>query len=156
MEFEAPSQNYLQLFKCCHFQLAPMVHPVVPQLDTVPVFPGPAYKARLEPNLISMDDDKSIANIFCLGAFANRNSGIVYHNLTGLFPYVSFDSSVIFLVVYHYEVNAILITPVAGLDNMSMFNAYKTQFDKLMAKGFKPKLIIMDNQATRHIKKFHT
>jgi hypothetical protein len=39
---------------------------------------------------------------------------------------------------------------------MSVFNAYKTQFDELTAKGFKPKLNIMDNQATQHIKKYLT
>ncbi len=39
---------------------------------------------------------------------------------------------------------------------MSMFNAYKTQFDELTAKGFKPKLNIMDNQAKHHIKKYLT
>jgi hypothetical protein len=103
-----------------------------------------------------MDDDESIANIFCFGAFANKNSGIVYHDLTGSFPFVSFNSSVCFVVLYHYESNAILITPVLGLDNMSMFNAYKTQFDELTAKGFKPKLNIMDNQATQHIENYLT
>ncbi len=70
-----------------------------------------------------MDGDKSIANIFCFGALANRNSGIIYHDLTGLFLFVSFDGSVCFFVLYHYELNAILITPIAGFDNMSMFNA---------------------------------
>ncbi len=95
-----------------------------------------------------MDDDELIASIFCFEAFANRNSGIVYHDLTGLFPCVTFDGSVCFFVLYHYELNAILITPIAGLDNMSMFNTYKTQFDELTAIGFKPKLNVRENQAT--------
>ncbi len=103
-----------------------------------------------------MDDDKSIANMFCFGAFANKNRGIIYHNLTRLFPFVSFDGSVCFFVLYHYKSNTILITPISGLDDMSMFNAYKTQFDELTAKGFKPTLNIMGNQAMRHIKKFLT
>jgi hypothetical protein len=37
---------------------------------------------------------------------------------------------------------------------MSTFIAYKTYFKELTAKGFKPKLNIMDNQATKHIKEF--
>jgi hypothetical protein len=49
-----------------------MVPLVIPQLDAVPVFPGPAYEARLEPNLIAMDDDKLITNNFCIGAFAKK------------------------------------------------------------------------------------
>jgi hypothetical protein len=135
---------------------ATMVPPVLPLVDTIPVYPGPAYRAQIEPNLIAMNDDGLIANIFCFGAFADKNSGIVHQDLTGSFPFVSLNGSVCFVVLYHYESNAILITPILGLDNMSMFNAYKTQLDELTVKGFKPKLNIMDNQATRHIKKYLT
>ena len=39
---------------------------------------------------------------------------------------------------------------------MTIFEAYKKTFDKLTAKGLKVKLNIMDNQATKHIKKFLT
>ncbi len=71
--------------------MAPLVLPLV---DTVPVYPCPAYRAWLEPNLIAMDDDNLIANIFCFGAFADKNCSIVYHNLTGLFLFMSFEGSV--------------------------------------------------------------
>ncbi len=71
-----------------------MVPPVLPQMDVAPVFSGPAYKACLEPNLIAMDDDELIAYMFCFGAFTNKNSSVIYHDLTGLFPFVSFDGSV--------------------------------------------------------------
>ncbi len=43
-----------------------------------------------------------------------------------------------------------------GLDDVSIFNAYKITFGSLTAKGFKPKLNIMDNQAKKYIKKFLT
>jgi hypothetical protein len=62
----------------------------------------------------------------------------------------------VFFVMYHYETNAILATPVAGLDDKSIFKAYKMQFDNLTSKGHKPKIDIMDNQATKHIKAFLT
>ncbi len=109
------------------------------------------------PHLIGVEDeDESIANVFCFGAFADKNKGILYHDLTGSFPYMSLDGSVCFFVLYHYKSNCILKTPIAGLDNISIFNAYKKQFEDLAAKGFKPKLNVMDNQATKHIKKFLT
>jgi hypothetical protein len=98
----------------------------------------------------------TIANVFCYGAFADKRSGVVYNDLTGNFPFVSFDGSVCFLVVYHYEANAILAGPIAGLDDKSIFNAYKKTFDELMGKGFKPKLNVMDNQATQYIRTFLT
>ncbi len=58
--------------------------------------------------------------------------------------------------MYYYESNAIMAMPIAGLDDQSIFNAYKANFDELAQKGFKPKLNIMDNQAMKHIKQFLT
>jgi hypothetical protein len=108
----------------------------------------------MEPHLIiSEDNEESIANIFAFGAFADKNNGIVYHDLTGSFPFMSLDGSVCFFVLYHYESNCILPAPILGLDDVSIFNVYKMQFE-LAAKGFTPKLNVMDNQATKHIKNF--
>jgi hypothetical protein len=129
---------------------------VLPLFNEGPVYPGPAYGATTGPNLIGNDDNKSIANIFCFGAFADKNIGIVYHNLKGSFPFMSYDASVCFFILYHYESNSILVTTIAGLNDVSIFNAYKQQFELLTSKGFKPKLNIMDNQATKHIKMFLT
>ncbi len=109
-----------------------------------------------QPNLIGNIEDKSVANMFCFGEFADKNSGIVYYDLTGSFPFMSLDGSICFLVLYHYESNCILGTPIAGLDDKSIFEAYKLRFEELKSKGFKPKLNRMDNQATKHIKKFLT
>ncbi len=108
------------------------------------------------PNVIGNNCNESIANVFCFGAFADRQSGVVYNDLMGNFPFVSFDGSVCFFVMYHYEAHAIMATPIARLDDQSIFNAYKANFNELAQKGFKPKLNIMDNQATKHIKQFLT
>jgi len=59
-------------------------------------------------------------------------------------------------VLYHYKTNAILATPITNLDDKSMFEAYKANFEMLEAKGYKPKVNVMDNQATKYIKKFLT
>ncbi len=117
--------------------------------------PRPVHTTNL-PNLIGDDSNESIANVFCFGAFTVKNSGIVYHDLTGSFPFMSYNGSICFFILYHYESNAILGIPIAGLDNISIFEAYKNQFENLVAKGFKPKLNVMDNQAMKHIKKFLT
>ncbi len=58
--------------------------------------------------------------------------------------------------MYHYKTKAILGTPVAGLDDKSIFKAYKMQFHNLTSKGYKPKINIMDDQATKHTKAFLT
>jgi hypothetical protein len=108
------------------------------------------------PHLIGSDDDESIANIFCFGAFADKNSGIVYHELTGLFPFMSYNGSVCFFILNHYKSNSILATPISGLNKICIFNAYKKEFEMLVSKRFKSQLNIMDNQATKHIKAFLT
>jgi hypothetical protein len=96
-----------------------------------------APPALHQPNLIVDDKiDKSIANVFAFGAFANKNSGIVYHDLTGSFSFMSLNKSVCFFVWYHYKSNSILATPLKGLDDVSIFNTYKTHFDNLTSKGF--------------------
>jgi hypothetical protein len=82
--------------------------------------PRPLHATNL-PNLIEEDDNESIANVFCFGAFSKKNSGIVYHDLTGSFPFMSCDGSICFFILYHYESNAILGTQIAGLDNISIF-----------------------------------
>jgi hypothetical protein len=58
--------------------------------------------------------------------------------------------------MYHYESNAILATPITGLDDVSIFNAYKLNFDELKQKRYKPRLHVRDNQTTKHIKQFLT
>jgi hypothetical protein len=130
--------------------------PQVDQMEVPKVLikgqPRPLHATNL-PNLSGEDDNESIAKVFCFGAFADKNSGIVYHNLTGSFPFMSYDGSICFFILYHYESNALLGTPIAGLDNISIFEAYKKQFENLAEKGFKPKLNVMDNQAMKHIKK---
>ena len=61
-----------------------------------------------------------------------------------------------FIVLYHYETNSILATPITNLDDKSIFEAYKANFEMLEAKGYKSKVNVMDNQATKCIKKFLT
>jgi hypothetical protein len=94
--------------------------------------------------------------LFCFGAFADKISGVVYNDLTGNFPFVSIDGSVCFFVMYHYKTNAILVKPISNLDNRSIFEAYKELFKTLEAKGYKPKMNVMDNQATNFFKQFLT
>ena len=76
----------------------------------------------------------------------------MYNDLTVAFPFMLLDGCVCYCVLYHYKLNAILVTPISGIDDVSIFDAYKKQFDVLTAKGLKPKINIMDNQATKHIK----
>ncbi len=132
----------------------PSVPAPVPQVVPPPLplfveplpYSRPAYGTRMDVNLIP--DNKLIANVFCFGAFANKINGVVYNDLTGNFSFMSIDGSVCFFVLYHYETNTILVKPIANVGNRSIFEAYKEVFETLEAKGYKPKMNFMDNQAT--------
>ena len=65
------------------------------------------------PHLIQELNNNSIANLFCFGAFMDKLSGVVYSKQHVLF------------VMYHYETNSIVITPIAGLDSEHILEAYK-------------------------------
>jgi hypothetical protein len=127
---------------------------LLPLFDNVPAYPGPVYQATTGPNIIM--DDESIANVFCFSAFTNKTTGVMYNDLTGNFPFMSLDENICFFVLYHYKTNAILATPIANLDNKSIFEAYKAHFEMLEAKGNTPKVNGMDNQAKKYIKLFLT
>ena len=132
-------------------QAAP--HPLPLFVEPIP-YGRPAYNAHRYINYIP--DDESIANVFCFGAFTNKVSGVVYNDLTGNFPFMSIDGSACFSVLYHCKTNAILVKPIVNVDDCSIFAAYKEMFEFLEAKGYKPKMNVIDNQATRYIKKFLT
>jgi hypothetical protein len=105
-------------------------------------------------NIIDNDNDQTIANVFCFGAFADKIFSVVYNDWTSKFPYISLDGNVCFFVMYHYKTNAILATSIPGLDSASILVAYKENFECLESKGYKPKLKVMDNQATKVIKAY--
>ncbi len=119
--------------------------------------PGPGYIPGCAiPAVIADNCNEMVANVFCFGTFADKHSGVLYSNLTGNFLFMSYDGSVCYLVLYHYKSNAIMAMPITGLDDVCIFNAHKLNFNELKSKGYKPILNVMDNQATKHIKKFLT
>ena len=68
-----------------------------PPMQAVPIqmLQIPVMQDTTMPNLIGDDeDDASIANVFCFGAFAEKQSGVMYNDLTGSFPFMSLDGSV--------------------------------------------------------------
>ena len=81
------------------------------------------------PLVIVEDDDSSVGNIFCFAAFADKRTGVLYNDLTGSFPNMSLEGNVCYLIVYHYESNAILGLPISGFDDNTVFAAYKTHLN---------------------------
>jgi hypothetical protein len=83
-----------------------------------------------------------------------KHTDTLYNDLTGSFPFMSLYGNVGYLIVYHYETNEIFALPLANLEKTMIFEGYKQQFEFIASKGHKIKLNIMDNQASRQIKRF--
>ncbi len=108
------------------------------------------------PALIMDFEDESITNIICFGAFDIKNTGVLYDDCTGFFPFVSLDRNVCFFVMYHYKTNTIFATPSPGLGLKNILDAYTNNFEYLVSKGYTPRIKIMDNQATKAIQSYLT
>ncbi len=98
----------------------------------------------------------SVANVFIFAAFADKQTELLYTDLTGTFPFTSLERNVCFLMVYHYESNAILALPMANFTDETILTVYKQQFELLELWGHKFWLNVMDNQASKVIKKYLT
>ena len=55
---------------------------IVPPIVIATLIPQEQHQQH---NLIPDDCDESIANVFCFGVFADKNSGVVYNDMTGNF-----------------------------------------------------------------------
>ncbi len=117
----------------------------------------PLIPFALIPNVIEDDmDNQTDANLFSFAMFADKHTGMLYNDLTGTFPFMSLEGNVCFLVVYHYESNDILALPISGFSNNIIFQAYKQIYEMIESKGSVIRFNIMDNQASKVIKKFLT
>jgi hypothetical protein len=74
--------------------------------------------------------------------------------LLGFFPLMSLEGNICFFVVYHYKTNTILALPIKGFSDKIIFATDQQQYNMLEAKGYKIRLNVMDNQATKFIRKF--
>ena len=110
---------------------APSIHTdampgLIPNDDNDSSGPRPAF--------IDDIDNESIASVYCFGAFADKNTGVIYNDCTGNFPFMSLDGNGCFFVMYHYETNAIFATPIPGLNSDSILAAYRKNFEYLHQK----------------------
>jgi hypothetical protein len=83
----------------------------------------PFVQPSKNPKVIESNDD-STANVFIFAAFVDKRTGILYSDLTGTFPFMSFEGNVCFLVVHHYESNAILVLPVVNFSDNTILATY--------------------------------
>ncbi len=62
--------------------------------------------------------------MFIFAAFADKQTWTLYSDFTGSFPFMSLEGNVCFLVVYHYETNAIMAVPLPNFMDDAILKAY--------------------------------
>jgi len=83
-------------------------------------------------------------------------TGQTYMDLTGKFVAASSSGNNYILIIYDYDSNAIIAVPLKNCKTKSILTAYKTGHARLCARGLRPKLQRLDNEASRALQEFLT
>ena len=93
-------------------------------------------------------------HLFAASYVVNNKDGPLYYDLTGNFPLQSLDGMTTILVIYDWTSNATLAPPIIDVKVETLVSKFKTQVEYLAKRGFKPKYNIIDNVASKAIKKY--
>jgi hypothetical protein len=85
---------------------------------------------------------------------ATIDAGQIYTDQTGRFPAVSSKGNKYIMVLYDYDSNAILAQPIKNRTAPELLKAFKFMEQELVAKGLKPKLMKLDNEASKLLKDY--
>jgi hypothetical protein len=80
------------------------------------------------------------------------DQGQIYTDLTGNFPVRSSKGNNVLMACYSYDANYIRPIAMKSKSGAEWVRAFGIVFDEMTAKGFKPKLQKMDNEASAALK----
>jgi hypothetical protein len=84
------------------------------------------------------------------------DQGQLYTDLTGKFPVRSSKGNWYVMVCYVFDCNYVKVLPMKSRSASEWVKAYDLIHQELTAKGFKPKLQTLDNEASMALKNFFT
>jgi hypothetical protein len=93
----------------------------------------------------------SAHDMFCFMAFADLQTRTMHTNHTSAFPVQSFRNMQYVFVAYIYDLNAILVCAMPSKTNGAMIADFTDILANLHARGYVPKLSIMDNKCSKAI-----
>jgi hypothetical protein len=76
---------------------------------------------------------------------ATIDAGQIYTDQTGRFPVVSSKGNKYIIILYDYDINAILAQPIKDRTAPELLKAFQVMEQELTARGLKPKLVKLDN-----------
>ena len=77
-----------------------------------------------------------------------------FTDLSGEFPVTSISGHKYVMVFYHYDLNWIIFRPMKNIIDIEAMRVYKYMYDYLKSRNCKPKLNIMDNEASTAVKRY--
>jgi hypothetical protein len=98
------------------------------------------------------DQDHSIKTQYIYAA--TIDAGQIYTDQTGRFPVVSSKGNKYIMVLYDYDSNAILAQPIKDRTAPELLKAFQFMEQELVARGLKPKLVKLDNEASKLLKNY--
>jgi hypothetical protein len=96
--------------------------------------------------------DHSIKTQFVYAA--TIDAGQIYTYQTGRFPVVSSKGNKYIMILYDYDSNAILAQPIKDRTAPELLKAFQVMEQELVARGLKPKLMRLDNDASKLLKMY--
>jgi hypothetical protein len=96
------------------------------------------------------DIDHGVKTQFVYAAIID--AGQIYTYQTGRFPVVSSKGNKYIMILYDYDSNAILAQPIKDRTAPELLKAFQVMEQELVARGLKPKLKKLDNEASKLLK----
>jgi hypothetical protein len=81
-------------------------------------------------------------------------AGQIYTDQTGRFPVVSSKGNKYIMKLFDYESNAILAQPIKDRTAPELLKAFQVVEQELVGRGLKPKLMKLDNEASKLLKTY--
>jgi hypothetical protein len=85
---------------------------------------------------------------------ATIDAGQICTDQTGRFPVVSSKGNTYIMILYDYYSNAILSKPIKDITAPELLKAFQVMEQELVARGLKPKLMKLDNEASKLLKTY--
>jgi hypothetical protein len=85
---------------------------------------------------------------------ATIDAGQIYTDQTGRFPVVSSKGNKNIIILYDCDSNAILAQPIKDRTAPELLKAFQVMEQELVARGLKPKLMKLDNEASKLLKTY--
>jgi hypothetical protein len=85
---------------------------------------------------------------------ATIDAGQIYTDQTGRFPVVSSKGKKYIMILYDYDSNAILEQTIKDRTAPELLKAFQVMEQELVARGLKPKLMKLDNEASKLLKTY--